>query len=86
MCSSDLAEQLHTTSTAIRVGLCRGIDLPIPNKNLPGRGHRWLTVAVAEWLAKYGEVQDVVEELHAPKQAHVTARRRGRPRKAGEQR
>lgn len=76
MCSSNLAEQLHTTPTAIRIGLCRGLELPPPQKNLPGRGHRWLTVAVAEWLVgRTDRPQPTVA------QASLPLRRVGRPRK-----
>jgi len=78
MCSDDLAEQLHTTPLAVRVGLCRGLDLPAPDRSLPGRGHRWLTLAVAQWFAD----RDSVAEL--PAKEDVTNRRSGRPRKGWE--
>ena len=78
MCSDDLAEQLHTTPIAVRVGLCRGIDLPAPDRNLPGRGHRWLTIAVAEWFADRDNVAE------APAKEVPTSRRSGRPRKGRE--
>lgn len=75
MRSHDLAEQLHVSPTAIRIGLCRGVDLPPPDRNLPGRGHRWLTVAVAAWLvARSDAAKSAPENLRSP------VRGPGRPR------
>lgn len=51
MVSADLAGELHMSGNALRLVLSRGGDLPRPTP-LPGKGHRWLTVDVADWLAE----------------------------------
>lgn len=81
MTAANLAEQLQTSLTALRIARHRGRDLP-PVAELPGRGRRWLTIDVASWLISHSAV--ATEHQKDPRLDSHSARtprpRRGRPR------
>jgi hypothetical protein len=85
MSSVDLADELHVSENALRLLLSRGGDLPRPAP-LPGKGHRWLTRDVAQWLAEHSTAPDAPDaantdgSLGVQTQSVEQPRRPGRPR------
>jgi len=80
MTAGNLAEQLQTSVTALRIARHRGHDLP-PPASLPGRGWRWLSTDVATWLAsRSGTPLESVEERRPDVRPPNTKRRPGRHR------
>ncbi|MGH8110755.1 MAG: hypothetical protein ACREPL_02265 [Rhodanobacteraceae bacterium] len=82
MQSSSLADALQLSRNALRLALSRGGDLP-RRARLPGKGHRWLTRDVAEWIAARSTTpadHDTDGRLDAQAPNADIPRRPGRPR------
>lgn len=81
MTGGDLAAELKTSTTALRIARHRGRDLPEPAP-LPGRGRRWRTTDVAAWITSLGTptgpAGDGRLDVHSSERSQ---RRSGRPRK-----
>lgn len=75
----NVAEELGTTSNALRIRQWRLGDLPTPIAGL--RGYRWSTAVIAKWIAGLTGPFNWQAEVRQERRIALAAKQRGRSRK-----